>query len=470
MVLISIEESEIEARKKSLESRIEDTHHLYSKIRRLASFQNISNSYDLTDSIGNFFSVMDVLSSSLRERFPTHSFNTLMPLVLSVASNYALDNLNLKAEYHSNNIEIAQFDKYSLPQNSYADLKSDLMNILADELKNSRLNVGFTVAGFLKWTNKKVLSYAKSDLNIVVKIDGSDYSLYTKRKVNEDSFKLTWDYFGGYQDIVSEFKELSEIIKEYDHVIKHMSLNRAIPKGILLAGPPGTGKTYISRIFCETSNLPYVEISAADIGSTYTMGLTLNFQNKVDELISEIKAKKSKFGVFYLDEIDAVAQKRGVTNSVERDTFVSDLNSNMDGPKSYPGVIFIASTNRPDIIDPALLRPGRFKTYYMGFPSKGGVKKIFEAQVHMRRAEVKESCYPDSFKRVYSAFVDEYLLPESKWSGAFVNQLLNRAEKNILYAHLHNKREFKMNYNDLVSAYQEIDTLTKGKSRSKVGL
>ncbi len=470
MVVIAIEESEVEARKKSLENRIEDTYHLYSKIKRLSSLHNINNFDALVNSVGNFFSVLELLSLSMREQFQIYSFDEVMPLVLSVSANYALDTLGLKLNRHSNRVEVKQFDKYIVPSDSYPDLKSRLMNILSDELDDSRLNVAFTVGSFFEWASKKALSYAKSDLDIVVRVDGSNYSLYTKRKNQQNNFKLTWNYFGGYENIVKEFKEIAETIKDYNHVIKHIPIYRAIPKGILLAGPPGTGKTYLSRIFCETSNLPYIEVSASDVGSTYTMGLTLNFQDKVDELISEIRSEKSKFGVFYIDELDAVAQKRGLTNSVERDTFVSVLNSNMDGPKYYPGVIFIASTNRPDIIDPALLRPGRFREYKMGPPSINGVKKIFEAQISMRRSEVEETCYSDSFKKTCSDFVDEYFSPENEWTGAFVNQLLNRAERDILYAHRHNKREFNMNYKDLVLAYKELGNFNEPEREEKLSV
>ncbi len=490
MIKIEVSENYIKAMRKTNGPLLEENYKLYDLLEKITTIQNLD--YErLKKAYYSLFGSFEIINKRLRDEWRV-STKLNNAIATNISAQYSLDKLLETNEEGDESILIrdiirqrgvfqtTQFEKYSL---DYAEpttnLESQIIKVLSSELSsNPNLNLIITTLNFLDWLVKtSIKEYSKllkqNNILISVRLNGKTRNYKLRRNLDfktgleekiggvdsvekSSNTRLSWDHFGGYEDIVMEFKRISKLILNYEHARKHVPIENLIPKGILLYGPPGTGKSYLARIFCEVSGLPFKKISASDIGSTYTMGLLLNFQKTVEDLFLEMKSKNKKFGVLYIDEIDAIAPKRGLTNSVERDSFITVLNSNMDGPKAqlYPGIIYMASTNRIDIIDPALLRPGRFKSYYIGPPDKETILKIFDAQIKRRISSVEESCYNNNFKEEYSRFVSEFYT--KGWTGAFVNELLNTMERNLLLRHIDEKKPFVASYNDLVIAYKSL--------------
>ena len=268
--------------------------------------------------------------------------------------------------------------------------------------------------------------------------------------------KLTWEDFGGYASVVSKLKEFSFFINHFDEISTYTSPYKLVPSGILFYGPPGTGKTFLSGIFCAVNNLPCESISASDIASTYSMGLTINLADKVEEVLLLKKTNRSRFSALYIDEIDSVIQKRGSTNSVERESLVNVLNSYLDGPKHEEGLIIIASTNKLDMIDSSLVRPGRFKVLEFKKPSKAELVEIFKSQINRRSRESKRLFYTRKFINKIQGFVDSY--SNESWTGAFVSELLNSLEKRVLIKVVKNKNlPYTANYSDLLTSLRILE-------------
>jgi len=210
----------------------------------------------------------------------------------------------------------------------------------------------------------------------------------------------------------------------------------------------------LAKLFCQKSKAPYTMLGVSEIGSTYVFGASIKLQKKFDEAAQKIIKGGHKISILYIDELDTIAPVRGLTNNEEKDNLVATFNYNMDGHLKVPGVIVIASTNRIDIIDPAILRPGRFeKIITLGYPDKETVKKIFSAQINSRKRMVKEHPYMNRVE--LSDFVDKYFKEDIKMSGAFINQLLNDTEKRKLIQHLKEGGEFVITVKDIEETYME---------------
>lgn len=154
-----------------------------------------------------------------------------------------------------------------------------------------------------------------------------------------------------------EKEELSEIVEFLKSPAKFRRLGAQLPKGVLLSGPPGTGKTLLARAVAGEANVPFFSISGSDFVELY-VGVGAS---RVRELFD--KAKKAAPSIIFIDEIDTVGRRRGTSTgggNDEREQTLNQLLVEMDGFKGDSGVIVIAATNRPDVLDPALLRPGRF--------------------------------------------------------------------------------------------------------------
>lgn len=167
-----------------------------------------------------------------------------------------------------------------------------------------------------------------------------------------------------------EKEELAEVVGFLRHPEKFSKLGAQIPKGILLSGPPGTGKTLLARAVAGEANVPFFSISGSDFVELY-VGVGAS---RVRDLFE--KAKKAAPSIIFIDEIDTVGRKRGTSvngGNDEREQTLNQLLVEMDGFSGNSGVIVIAATNRPDVLDPALLRPGRFdKQITVGYPDAKG--------------------------------------------------------------------------------------------------
>ncbi|MEG1060523.1 MAG: ATP-dependent zinc metalloprotease FtsH [Oscillospiraceae bacterium] len=177
-----------------------------------------------------------------------------------------------------------------------------------------------------------------------------------------------------------EKEELSEIVEYLKNPSRFKALGANIPKGVLLVGPPGTGKTLLARAVAGEAGVPFYSISGSNFVELY-VGVGAS---RVRDLFE--KAKKTRPSIIFIDEIDAVGRKRGAGlggGNDEREQTLNQLLVEMDGFSGNEGVIVIAATNRSDVLDQALLRPGRFdRTIYVGYPDVKGREEILK--VHAR--------------------------------------------------------------------------------------
>ncbi len=195
--------------------------------------------------------------------------------------------------------------------------------------------------------------------------------------------KVTFDDVAGLDE---EKEELQEVVDFLKNPKKYIELGARIPKGILMVGPPGTGKTYLSRATAGEAGVPFYSISGSDFVEMF-VGVGAS---RVRDLFEQ--AKKNSPCIVFIDEIDAVGRKRGAGlggGHDEREQTLNQLLVEMDGFGVNEGIIVIAATNRPDILDPALLRPGRFdRQVVVGVPDIKGREEILK--VHARNKPLAE--------------------------------------------------------------------------------
>jgi len=187
----------------------------------------------------------------------------------------------------------------------------------------------------------------------------------------EDGEVITFDMVAGLKE---EKEELKEIVDFLQDPRKYIELGARIPKGVLLVGPPGTGKTYLSKAVAGEAKVPFFSISGSDFVEMF-VGVGAS---RVRDLFSE--AKKKSPCIVFIDEIDAVGRRRGAGlggGHDEREQTLNQLLVEMDGFGTNEGIIIMAATNRPDILDPAILRPGRFdRQVTVGLPDVRGREEI----------------------------------------------------------------------------------------------
>lgn len=230
----------------------------------------------------------------------------------------------------------------------------------------SLLTMGVLVVLFLFMMRR--MNAAGSDMNRTL-----NFGKINAKKQKDEKEKTTFDQVAGADE---EKEELSEMVDFLKSPNKFNTLGARIPKGVLLVGPPGTGKTLLARAVAGEADVPFFSISGSDFVEMY-VGVGAS---RVRDLFNQ--AKKEAPSVIFIDEIDAVGRHRGAGmggGHDEREQTLNQLLVEMDGFGKNEGVIIIAATNRPDILDPALLRPGRFdRQVTVGYPDAKGREAILK--------------------------------------------------------------------------------------------
>ena len=230
----------------------------------------------------------------------------------------------------------------------------------------------------------------------------------TKARVGE-SIKVRFNDVAGAEEEKEELKEIVEFLKSPK---KFKDVGARVPKGVLLVGKPGTGKTLFAKAIAGEANVPFFSISGSDFVEMF-VGVGAS---RVRDLFNQ--AKKSQPCIVFIDEIDAVGRKRGAGlggGNDEREQTLNQLLVQMDGFDENDGVVIIAATNRPDVLDPALLRPGRFdRQITIHMPDVKGREAIFK--VHARNKPLANNIDFRNLARLTTGF-----------SGADIENLLNEA-------------------------------------------
>ncbi len=229
------------------------------------------------------------------------------------------------------------------------------------------------------------------------------------RLLTEKQGRITFEDVAGIDEAKSELQEIVEFLRDPQ---KFQRLGGKIPKGCLLVGPPGTGKTLLARAIAGEANVPFFTISGSDFVEMF-VGVGAS---RVRDMFEQ--GKKNAPCIIFIDEIDAVGRHRGAGlggGNDEREQTLNQMLVEMDGFESNEGVILIAATNRPDVLDPALLRPGRFdRQVVVPNPDVMGREKILK--VHMRKVPLASDVDPKTIARGTPGF-----------SGADLANLVNEA-------------------------------------------
>jgi len=245
------------------------------------------------------------------------------------------------------------------------------------------------------------------------------------RMLSEDQVKVTFTDVAGCDEAKEEVAELVEFLRDPG---KFQKLGGKIPRGVLMVGPPGTGKTLLAKAIAGEAKVPFFTISGSDFVEMF-VGVGAS---RVRDMFEQ--AKKHAPCIIFIDEIDAVGRHRGAGlggGHDEREQTLNQLLVEMDGFEGNEGVIVIAATNRPDVLDPALLRPGRFdRQVVVPLPDLRGREHILK--VHMRKVPVAEDVNPSIIARGTPGF-----------SGADLANLVNEA---ALFAARANEKSVTMDH------------------------
>lgn len=295
-------------------------------------------------------------------------------------------------EYNSNNPD-AQMKQNLIRASENSWWSSILLNLLT-----------FVGLGFVWWF---VMRRMMSGLG-----EGGRSMTFGKAKIknmNDEKRKTTFEDVAGADE---EKEELAELVEFLKNPAKYNDLGARIPKGVLLIGPPGTGKTLLARAVAGEAGVPFFSISGSDFVEMF-VGVGAS---RVRDLFDQ--AKKNSPCIVFIDEIDAVGRQRGAGlggGHDEREQTLNQLLVEMDGFGANEGVIMIAATNRPDVLDPALMRPGRFdRQVLVGYPDIKGREDILK--VHAKGKPLAPDVVLNTIAKSTAGF-----------TGADLENLLNEA-------------------------------------------
>jgi len=300
------------------------------------------------------FVVVSVLIFNLFNPVSQSTLQVSFSDVMDKISNGEVNDVTIKGAEMTGTFKTGKSFKTNLPD--YPDLVKDLrtkgVKINAEPVKESAW-YNFLVV----WAPLILMALWFLFIMRNMQMGGNKAMSFGKSKaklLNESSKKVTFNEVAGMDEAKVEVQEIIEILKDPQ---KFQKLGGKIPKGVLLVGPPGTGKTLLARAIAGEAGVPFLSISGSDFVEMF-VGVGAS---RVRDLFEQ--GKKNAPCIIFIDEIDAVGRHRGAGlggGHDEREQTLNQLLVEMDGFESNEGVILVAATNRPDVLDPALLRPGRF--------------------------------------------------------------------------------------------------------------
>jgi cell division protease FtsH len=231
------------------------------------------------------------------------------------------------------------------------------------------------IIGFFVWMNRR----AQGQMGGIMSIGRSKAKTYTTERPG-----TLFSDVAGYEGVKREIREVVDFLKEPD---RFLEIGARIPKGVLLVGPPGTGKTLLARAVAGEAGVPFLSVSGSDFMEMF-VGVGAS---RVRDLFES--ARKHGRAIIFIDEIDSIGRKRGAGlggGHDEREQTLNQMLSEMDGFEGTDGIVMMAATNRPDILDPALLRPGRFdRQVVVPLPESEDRRQILD--VHIRHKKLSPS-------------------------------------------------------------------------------
>jgi len=231
------------------------------------------------------------------------------------------------------------------------------------------------IIGFFVWMNRR----AQGQMGGIMSIGRSKAKTYTTERPG-----TLFSDVAGYEGVKREIREVVDFLKEPD---RFLEIGARIPKGVMLVGPPGTGKTLLARAVAGEAGVPFLSVSGSDFMEMF-VGVGAS---RVRDLFES--ARKHGRAIIFIDEIDSIGRKRGAGmggGHDEREQTLNQMLSEMDGFEGTDGIVMMAATNRPDILDPALLRPGRFdRQVVVPFPEKDDRRAILA--VHIKHKKMSPS-------------------------------------------------------------------------------
>ncbi len=268
-----------------------------------------------------------------------------------------------------------------LPQDVIATLKKDNVNLtysspstsILDELLVWVLPIGLLVVFFI-WMSRR----AQGQMSGIMSIGRSRAKVYTTERP-----RTTFNDVAGYQGVKQEISEVVDFLKSS---ARFRDIGARVPKGVLLVGPPGTGKTLLARAVAGEAGVPFLSVSGSDFMEMF-VGVGAS---RVRDLFQT--ARKQAPAIIFVDEIDSIGRKRGAGlggGHDEREQTLNQMLNEMDGFDPTEGVVIMAATNRPDILDPALLRPGRFDRQIV-VPLPDLDERLPILQVHCRDKRISD--------------------------------------------------------------------------------
>ncbi len=267
-------------------------------------------------------------------------------------------------------LDLSDSDEAFLRSNTDFEYNTPATYIVTGLLLPVLLPIGFIVL-ILVWFQRR----AQGQMGSIMSIGRSKAKTYSTERPG-----TTFDDVAGYAGVKQEIKEVVDFLKDAD---RFAAIGARIPKGILLVGPPGTGKTLIARAIAGEAGVPFLSVTGSDFMEMF-VGVGAS---RVRDLFES--ARKMGRAIIFVDEIDSIGRKRGAGlggGHDEREQTLNQMLSEMDGFEATEGIVMLAATNRPDILDPALLRPGRFDRQVMvPLPELEDRRAILDVHVKSKR-------------------------------------------------------------------------------------